>query len=40
VLPNGKYPASYEVLYGHGKKRSLVHSAQNSADDWQPVRFK
>ncbi len=40
VLPNGKYPASYEVLYGHGWKRSLATLNQNSADEWQPVRFK
>lgn len=40
VLPNGKYPASYEVLYGHGWKQSLVPLTQNSADEWQPVRFK
>ena len=40
VLPNGKYPASYEVLYGHGWKQSLQPSTQNSADEWQPIRFK
>ena len=40
VLPNGKYPASYEVLYGHGRKQSLLQSTQNSADEWQPVLFK
>ena len=40
VLPNGKYPASYEVIYGHGWKQSQLPSTQNSADEWQPVRFK
>jgi malonyl-CoA O-methyltransferase len=40
VLPNGKYPASYEVLYGHGWKRSLLQSIQNSASEWQPILFK
>jgi malonyl-CoA O-methyltransferase len=40
MLPNGKYPASYEVLYGHGWKPSLLQSTQNSASEWQPVRFK
>jgi malonyl-CoA O-methyltransferase len=40
VLPNGKYPASYEVLYGHGRKQSLLQSTQNSADEWQPILFK
>jgi malonyl-CoA O-methyltransferase len=40
MLPNGKYPASYEVLYGHGRKKSLLQSVQNGASEWQPVRFK
>ncbi len=40
VLPNGKYPASYEVIYGHGWKQSLVASTQNNVNEWQPVRFK
>ena len=40
VLPNGKFPASYEVLYGHGRKQALTHPNQNSADEWQPVTFK
>jgi malonyl-CoA O-methyltransferase len=40
VLPNGKYPASYEVLYGHGKKKLKPPLGQNSADEWQPVLFK
>ncbi len=40
VLPNGKYPATYEVLYGYGRKQSLLPLTQNNADEWQPVRFK
>lgn len=40
VLPNGKYPASYEVLYGHGRKQVFNPSNQNSAAEWQPVKFK
>ncbi len=40
VLPNGKYPASYEVLYGHGWKQSSAPSTQNSAEEWQPLVFK
>ncbi|MFK7794116.1 MAG: malonyl-ACP O-methyltransferase BioC [Gammaproteobacteria bacterium] len=37
VLPNGKYPASYEVIYGHGWKQPTT---QNSADEWKPLLFK
>jgi len=40
VLPNGKYPASYEVIYGHGWKPSIEQSNQNSAQEWQPIQFK
>lgn len=38
-LPNGKFPASYEVLYGHGWKKDLSSLSQNSANDWQPIKF-
>ncbi len=39
VLANQKYPASYEVIYGHGWKRSGLQPNQGSASDWQPIRF-
>ncbi len=38
-LPNGKYPASYEVLYGHGWKKNENVVSQNSANKWQPIKF-
>lgn len=36
-LSNGKYPASYEIIYGHGRKKA----AEGQKDDveWQPVKF-
>lgn len=38
-LPNGKYPVSYEVIYGHGRK--LTTNSSDLADgDWQPISFK
>ena len=38
-LTNGKYPASYEVIYGHGRK--LVSTgAHSEAEEWQPISFK
>ena len=40
VLPNGKYPASYEVIYGHGRKKSQTQLSQNSGGEWRPIQFK
>lgn len=37
-LKNGKFPASYEVIYGHGWK--IAPSALESKEQWQPVTFK
>ena len=39
ILPNGKYPASYEVLYGHGWKKNQSSLSQNSANEWKPIQF-
>lgn len=39
-LPSKKYPASYEVIYGHAWKRQLGNKNTNSPTDWQPVAFK
>ena len=33
---NGRYPATYEVIYGHGFKREL---AKDPVQGWQPVKF-
>ena len=35
-LQNGKYPASYEVIYGHGWKKEM---ANNLVEEWQPIQF-
>lgn len=40
VLSNGKYPASYEVIYGHGWKSMNSKSSQVGANEWQPIVFK
>lgn len=40
VLPNRKYPASYEVIYGHGRKQSKVDFRGSAVDQWQPIQFK
>ncbi|MDW3096030.1 MAG: malonyl-ACP O-methyltransferase BioC [Gammaproteobacteria bacterium] len=39
ILPNGKFPASYEVLYGHGWKKNQPSLGQNSINTWQPIKF-
>ncbi len=39
VLPNGKYPASYEVLYGHGKKLRKQPARPSYQDDWETIHF-
>ena len=39
ALSNGKYPASYEVIYGHGWKRLKEKSSQIGANEWQPIVF-
>lgn len=36
-LSNGKYPASYEIIYGHGRK--AANRQASSPDQWQPVKF-
>lgn len=40
VLSNGKYPATYEVLYGHGWKKSGESANQVGAREWKPINFK
>ncbi|MEM8844601.1 MAG: malonyl-ACP O-methyltransferase BioC [Pseudomonadota bacterium] len=37
-LVNSKYPASYEVIFGHGWKKDRI--ASSAVDDWQPIQFK
>jgi len=39
-LPNKKYPASYEVIYGHAWKGNMDNKNTKSPTDWQPVVFK
>jgi len=39
VLANGKFPASYEVIYAHGWKKLANKSNQLGAQDWQPIQF-
>ncbi|MEM7304573.1 MAG: malonyl-ACP O-methyltransferase BioC [Pseudomonadota bacterium] len=33
---NGKYPATYEVVYGHGMKQGVLNSR---SEEWQPVKY-
>jgi malonyl-CoA O-methyltransferase len=40
ILPNKKYPASYEVIYGHAWKHDKRDQNTNSASSWQPIVFK
>lgn len=40
LLPNKKYPASYEVIYGHAWKREKHDVNTNSPSSWQPIAFK
>lgn len=39
-LPNKKYPASYEVIYGHAWKRNKDNKDTISSSEWQPVTFR
>lgn len=39
VLTNGKYPASYEVIYAHGWKKPAKQSSQIGAEEWRPIQF-
>ena len=39
-LNNGKYPASYEVIYGHGKKISTREVKHQDTNGWQPIQFR
>ena len=38
-LPNGKYPASYEVIYGHAWKSDVIDKPHNDPGEWQPISF-
>lgn len=42
ILRNGKYPASYEVIYGHGWKQHRAEKPRPGAagPEWQPLRFR
>lgn len=40
ILENNKYPASYEVVYGHGWKRSLDKTNHDGAKEWHPIKFE
>lgn len=40
ALENGKYPASYEVIYAHGWKKSVKEAGQIGAQEWQKIEFK
>lgn len=39
VLANGKYPATYEVIYAHGWKKPTKQPSQIGAQEWRPIRF-
>ena len=36
-LENDKYPATFEVIYGHGWKKQLL---KDKTSEWQPVQFQ
>ena len=38
-LPNGAYPATYEVVYGHAWKADLTKPQNKNEGEWQPIRF-
>ncbi len=38
-LSNGKYPASYEVIYGHGRKNP-PKATMDDSQEWKPIHFK
>ena len=38
-LPNGKYPVSYEVIFGHGRKLTTGVDKLGQSE-WQPISFK
>ncbi len=42
ILDNGKYPASYEVIYGHGWKKHRAGKPLPglTGPEWQPLRFR
>ena len=39
-LPNGKYPATYEIVYGHAWKGEVIKRGSTDVSEWQPVTFK
>jgi len=39
ILENNKYPASYEVIYGHGWKKPNL-SKHLDANEWHPIKFE
>lgn len=36
-LPNGAYPATYEVVYGHARK--MEPATARDHNEWQPIKF-
>ena len=38
-LPNGKYPATYEVVYGHAWKHKPRNKDEDQSASWQPIKF-
>lgn len=40
ALGNGKYPATYKVIYGHGWKKPIDLPQNGTKSQWQPISFK
>ena len=38
-LENGRYPATYEVIYGHARKTQSEDIQNTDLDQWLPIRF-
>lgn len=38
-LPNGKYPATYEIVYGHAWKHASGEDEPFPSEEWQPIEF-
>ena len=39
-LPNGKYPATYEIIYGHAWRGEVADQVSTDPGEWQPIQFK
>ena len=39
-LENAKYPATYEVIYGHARKAQITESRNTDPDQWAPIQFR